>query len=204
MIVPVAGTNRWTLPEALTNEQQTLLIGLALSDTHSPAELSDSPDNRTLGIGVRGIALHREAAAACPVGVTLRISGDAGDRGMLQTGWHKPEPWGCWSCMAEASILLRFDSPLQGAYAVEMDLAPPLLDPAVTLSVNETRLDTISAVDGNNEWLLPQSCSDGRTQLLLHLIIPRPVRPAEIIDSKDDRILGVGIRSLRLRAVAAA
>ena len=201
MIVPVAGGNRWSLPEVLTNEQQTLLIGLEMSDTHRPAEISDSPDHRTLGIGVRRIALHREAPAVCPIGTKLRISSDAGDRGMLQAGWHKPEPWGCWSSATDATILLRFETPLQGDHAIELDLAPPLLDAAVTLAVNDTRLDTVSAVDGANEWLLPDSSTDGQQQLLLHLLVPRPVRPMEITDSQDDRILGVGVRSLRLRAV---
>ena len=201
IIVPVSGTNRWSLPETLTDEQQTLLIGLEVSDTHCPSEITDSPDKRIMGAGVRQVVLRREAAALCPIGSLVEISGDVADRGMLLAGWYKPEPWGCWSADPAASMLLRFDAPLSGGYVLEFDMAPPLLDPSVTLSIGDTVLETISAVDGPNEWTLPQSCTDGKTELVVCLLVARPARPTDVADSNDDRILGVGVRSIRFRPV---
>ncbi len=54
-------------------------------------------------------------------------------------------------------------------------------------------------VEGINEWILPQLCTDGHTDLTRHLLVPRPARPVDTKDSKDDRILGVGVRTVRLR-----
>ncbi|MEA2767990.1 MAG: hypothetical protein QOD93_952 [Acetobacteraceae bacterium] len=201
MIVPVRGINRWSLPERLTDEQQTLLIGLEVSDTFRPADVSDSPDDRVMGVGVRTVALHRDAPAACPIGAVVRVSNDQGDRGILSAGWHQPEPWGCWSSGSDAAMLLRFDAPLRGAYVLEFGLTPPLLDPSVTLSVNDTVLGTLSVVDGLNEWPLPQDCTDGKTVLNVHLLVASPTRPTDVKASNDDRVLGIGVRNFRLRAV---
>jgi hypothetical protein len=197
-VVPVSGVNRWDLPEGLIDGQQALLIGLQVPDTFRP---DDADDDRVLGIGLRRVALHREAAAICPVGILVPISGDDGDRGMLTAGWHSPEPWGCWSSAVDASLLLRFVTPLQGAFALELDMLPPLLDPLITLSVNKTMMEPLVVVEGINEWLLPQGVTNGQTELAVHLIVPRPIRPKDVADSPDERILGVGVRSLRLRAL---
>jgi hypothetical protein len=96
-------------------------------------------------------------------------------------------------------MLLRFDAALDGAYALEFEMMPPLLDLSVTLSVNDTVLETIFAMDGPNEWALPRSCTDGQTQLIIHLLVARPARPIDVMDSTDERMLGVGISSFRLR-----
>jgi hypothetical protein len=200
-LVPVAGTNRWNLPPAATDDQHVLLIGLHVSHTFSPAAVSGSPDTRTMGAGVRRLALHRAAPAACPIGIPVRISSDVADRGMLLTGWHSLEPWGCWTSGPDASMLLRFERPLRGGYALEVELAPPLLDLSVTLAVNGTELNTIFALDGPNEWSLPASCTDGQTELILRFLVPRPARPIDVTGARDDRVLGVGVRNVMIRAV---
>jgi hypothetical protein len=199
-IVPVSGGNDFSLPQRLTSGQRQLLIALHVSDTFCPADISGSTDDRTLGVGVSWVMLHHEAAASFPIGQFVRISSDVGDHGMLVAGWYKPESWGCWSSGSNASMLLRFDAPLRGPYVFEIDMMPPLLDGFVSLSVNGTIVDTLAVVDGPNEWVLPVSCTDGLTELTVHLLVARPVRPMDVMDSKDDRVLGVGIRSLRLRA----
>jgi hypothetical protein len=201
-MMPAAGRNDWLLPERLTAGQRVLLIGLHVSATFCPAELSGSADDRTLGIGVRWIMLHREAAATCPIGEVVRISSETGDRGMLVAGWHKPEPWGCWSAGADGSIQLRFDTKLTGSYVFEADMMPPLLNDRVVLSVNGTILTPVLVVDGPNEWVLPRSCTDGYSGLKIHLLVALPVRPMDVIDSTDGRILGIGLRSFRVREVA--
>ena len=202
MTIPTAGTNRWSLPPAATDDQQTLLLGLAVSETFCPAEISDSSDRRTMGVGVRQLVLHREAAAVCPIGPVIRVSSDAGDRGMLLEGWHNPEPWGCWTAGPDASILLRFDRPLQGVFALAFELTPPLVDLSVGLAVNDTVLDTVLAVDGPNEWVLPEDCTNGQTELTVHLLVARPARPIDVTGSNDERLLGVGVRSLQIRREA--
>jgi hypothetical protein len=197
-IVPRNGVNSWSLPERLTGGQRDLAIGLHVSGTFTPADIQASTDNRVLGVGVRSLVLQREAAA-CPIGALVRISSDLGDRGMLADGWHKPEPWGCWSSGPDAAVLLRFAAPLDGPYAIEFDMMAPLLNGPVILSVNGEVLNPLTVSDGPNEWVLPRRRTDGQTVLAVHLMVALPVRPMDVLDSKDDRILGVGIRSLRIR-----
>jgi hypothetical protein len=201
MTVPVNGVNRWSLPEGLIDDQRMLLIGLQVSDTFCPADVMGSTDKRTLGAGVRRLVLRREAPAPCPMDTPVRTSREASDRGMLLSGWHSPEPWGCWTSGSEASMLLRFDAPLRDAYVLQFDLTPPLVDRSVTLSVNDIVLDTLLVAEGPNEWILPRDCTDGRTELVVALLVARPVRPMDVSDSRDDRILGVGVRNFRIRTV---
>lgn len=198
-IEPVSGINCWALPESLIDGQQILLIRVEVADTFPPVEITDPPDSRIMGMGVRRVALHREAPALFPIGALVRISSDAGDRGILLDGWYKPESWGCWSSGSAALMLLRLEVPLKGAYALEIDLMPPLLDASVTLSVNDTALESLPVVEGINEWILPERCTDGHTNLSVHLLVPQPARSA---DAKDDRVLGVGVRSVRLRTLS--
>lgn len=203
-VVPVSGGNVWSLPESLTDGQQALLIGLHVADMVCPAELGTSSDSRVLGVGVRWVALHQAGGAICPIGTVVRISSDPGGSGMLLDGWHPPEPWGCWSSGSEASMLLRFDAPLRGAYRLEVEMVPPLLDLSVTLSIDDTVLDTLFVSNEPSEWVLPRCCTDGRNEMIVHLLVPRPARPKDVMDSRDDRILGVGIRSFRLLALGEA
>ncbi|HEX4366436.1 MAG TPA: hypothetical protein VH023_06385, partial [Rhodopila sp.] len=140
--------------------------------------------------------------APCPIGSLVRISGDLGDNGMLRNGWHKPEAWGCWSSGPDGALRLWFDAPLRGPHAIEFDMMAPLLNGPVILSVNGEAMVPLAVTDGPNEWLLPTRRTDGQTELDLHLLVALPVRPIDVRDSKDDRILGVGIRSLRIRALS--
>ena len=197
-IVPQSGANSWVLPEQLTGKQREMLIALHVSETFTPADIHASADQRTLGVGVRSLVLHRQAAS-CPIGTLVRISSDLGDSGLLKDGWHKPEPWGCWSSGHDAAVLLRFDAPLHGPHAITLDVSPPVLAGPVVLSVNGETMDPLAVMDGLNEWLLPRHLTDGRAVVDLHLLVALPVRPIDVRDSKDDRVLGVGIRSLHIR-----
>ncbi|HEY4171388.1 MAG TPA: hypothetical protein VGM42_00055, partial [Rhodopila sp.] len=197
-IVPRGGANTWTLPMRLTQGQRDLLIALHTSETFTPAAIGASTDLRTLGIGVRSLVLNRQAAA-CPIGTLVRISSDLGDSGVLGDGWHKPEPWGCWSSGPDAAVLLRFEAPLLGPHAIEFDMMAPLLDDPVILSVNGEAMEPLAVADGPNAWSLPTHCTDGQAELDLHLLVAQPARPIDVLDSGDDRILGIAVRSLRIR-----
>ncbi len=201
-VVPVSGSNNWSLPERLTDGQAVLLIGLHVSQLFRPTELGGSSDSRTLGVGVRWIALHPAGAPVCPIDSVVRVSSDPGGTGMLLDGWHPPEPWGCWSSGAEATMSLRFAAPLRGDYRLELALMPPLLDLSVTLAIDGRVIDTLFVSNEPSEWVLPRSCTEDRTEITVGLLVPRPARPTDVIDSSDDRILGVGIKSFRLRALA--
>jgi hypothetical protein len=196
-VMPVAGRNAWVLPDGCLDGRQDVSIELRVSSTVRPAQQNGSVDNRTLGIGVRSVGLHREAASVCPIGSVVRISSALGDSGMLLDGWHKPERWGCWSSGRSASMRLQFDKPLRGSFGIEVNMMPPLRDGDVLMEVNGVVLGASRVREGANEWSLPLSCTDGQNVLDLRFIVEDPVRPMDVVKgSVDDRIIGVGIKSL--------
>nr|WP_294546498.1 glycosyltransferase [uncultured Rhodopila sp.] len=195
------GIAAWQLPAACTDGQRELVIGLEVADTFRPADIVQTADDRTLGIGVRSVALNRETAAIFPVGETVAVSSRAGDNGLLLEGWHPLEPWGCWTADADATMRLPLQVPLEGDFAFRINLVPPLLDTAVSLVVNGTALEPLDVVDGPNQWRLPRACTEGQAALSIVVHVDHPARPADIMQSKDDRLLGVGVRSLSLVAV---
>jgi hypothetical protein len=189
------GTVAWRLPAACTDGRRELAIGVRVADMFRPADFAATADDRTLGIGVRSVTLTRETAAICRIGEIIFVSSRLGDNGMLAEGWHLLEPWGCWTAGTDATIVLPFDKPLEGDFALQMSLVPPLLDTAVILVVNGTALQPLEVVEGPNSWLLPQTCTGGQTALSIVVRVEHPARPADIMQSKDDRLLGVGVRS---------
>lgn len=196
------GSAAWRLPAACTDGQRQLVIGLQVADLFRPADFAETADDRTLGIGVRSVTLKRETAAICPIGETVAVSSRLGNSGMLVEGWHLLEPWGCWTAAADATLTLPFETPLEGEFAFQMNVVPPLQDTAVSLTVNGTALEPLDVVDGLNRWLLPRTCTEGRTELSIVVHVEHPARPADIMQSKDDRLLGVGVRSFSVVSLA--
>ena len=193
-VAAAAGISAWSLPAACTSGQRELPVTLSVSNTFCPADFPGLTDDRRLGIGVRSVTLRREAPASCPVGEMVAVSSRLGDSGMLVEGWHELEPWGCWSAGADALLVLPFEVPLDGDYILTMNLLPPLLDPAVRLTVNGVELVAADVLDGLNEFALPRSCTDGQSTLSIAVQVEQPARPADVKESVDDRLLGVGIR----------
>jgi hypothetical protein len=195
------GTAAWRLPAACTDGRRELVVALQVKDMFRPADFAETADDRTLGIGVRSVMLNRETAAICPVSETVVVSSRVGDNGLLLEGWHTLEPWGCWTAGSDATMTLPFEAPLEGDFAFRINLVPPLLDTAVSLIANGTSLGALDVVDGTNQWLLPRASTDGQTALSIVLHVEHPARPADIMQSKDDRLLGVGVRSFSVVAV---
>lgn len=196
-VAPADGLNCWDIPEEVSRDQSVLVIGLRLSNTFNAAADGPAGDDRILGIGVRAVTVHTVAPTVFPMGQEVSLEGK-NNLGALVAGWHPAEPWGCWSAGSEAALGLRFAEPLSGAYALELKLRPPLLDPTIALVVNGTDLGTTYALDGVNEWALPRVCTEGRTTLDIRIRVERPARPCDIKDSADDRLLGVAVKSFGL------
>lgn len=100
-------------------------------------------------------------------------------------------------------MALEFDDILSGPLVLEIDIAPPLLGQPVTVVVNNTALPPKPVQNGVNLWAIPHECSERRTGLSVELKVPRAVKPSEVKDSKDDRVLGVGIRAIGVHALTA-
>jgi hypothetical protein len=203
-VVPTQGINEWLLPQRCTEDRSELSIGLHVSETFCPSANGLSADDRVLGIGVQSLMLSAAETSLCEVGETIRIASTSGGRGVLRTGWHRPEPWGCWSNQNEATLQLEFEAPLGGVFLLELDLLPPLFLQPVTVAVEDTPLLKRWVRDGINRWDIPRLCTEGQTTLTVRITVEHVARPADVQPSHDDRLLGVGIRSVRLAKSALA
>lgn len=61
-ISPVDGGNQWVLPEIATERMTRLWVTLTVSETRRPADFDASGDERTLGIGLRGLTVSEVAS----------------------------------------------------------------------------------------------------------------------------------------------
>ena len=50
-----------------------------------------------------------------------------------------------------------------------------------------------------NEWVLPRGVTEGQRELRVRFVVERPARPIDVLGgSGDDRVLGVGVKSVRV------
>ena len=66
------------------------------------------------------------------------------------------------------------------------------------MTVNDRVLAAIVPVSGGNQWLLPASILSGKSRVLVTLTVSRTIRPADVDGSGDLRVLGIGLRGVRL------
>jgi hypothetical protein len=199
-IDPVQGSNAWDIPLATTQRRRSVLLTLRVTGTVCPAQASGSADERILGIGVSAVRLRTRQPTLCQVGTRLPINAGSMPREVLLYGWHPLEDWGCWSNSRKASLRLTFAQPLAGTLTLEIDLAARLDETTLTVIVNETTLPPIVPCIGSNTWLLPETVTDGQSEIHVELHTSSTFCPAELNGSADDRILGVGIHSLGVYA----
>lgn len=192
----------WVLPPSCTDGRDELLITLAVPHLFCPATVSGSVDDRDLGAGVRSVLLERQSASTCAVGDLVVMSSRLGNNGMLAEGWHTLETWGCWSAGTEALLILPFTEPLDGTFVLQMNLMPPLQETDVTLVVNDSPCPPVRVIDGLNEWILPAESTDGQSVLTIKVCVAHPARPADVKGGSDDRLLGVGLRTVKLEPAA--
>lgn len=194
-----AGERAWPLPPGLTLGKTELIIELNASPLFSPAESGESADDRWLGVAVRSVGLFPENAIL-RTGQTYRIAAGVDDFGVLVSGWHAVEVWGCWSDGHEATLHLPYPADLAGDLVLELDLTPPLLGGMVTVIVNDITLSPCLLSKGWNAWRLPPDCLAGSPGLTVRIQVPQPVRPIDIEPSEDDRVLGIGLSGFRVRS----
>jgi hypothetical protein len=122
----------------------------------------------------------------------------AAANGMLLSGWHEMEDWGCWSGGRTATLELTIAAPAKGRVLLELDIAPSPVRPMLTLTVNGHELAAITPVNGGNQWLLPIDATSERSRFWITLVVSETVRPADTDPSADGRTLGVGLRGMSL------
>nr|WP_294507573.1 glycosyltransferase [uncultured Rhodopila sp.] len=197
-VQPGQGVIGWDLPPGLTAGKNRLIVTLRVAETVCAARTGTSPDDRIIGIGVSAVRLVSRQAHPCDPGRYIPIRSDAMPRNLLLAGWHPAEEWGCWSNGNTASFQLTFARPLRGSHRLELNLMPSPAGGTLTLSVNDRPLPPVSVSDGTNRWILPPEVTAGQTRLLIVLSVSVTFCPKAAGTAADDRILGVGLRGIKL------
>ena len=197
-LLPVNGINSWTLPADLPGGAVELRIDLLVSETVTPAEISNNADDRTLGIGLRALRVLKLDPQPARLDEMISLGADSVDPRMMSTGWHMPESWGCWTNGTDATMHLMFEKPLTGSFRLELDLVPPPTMMPVTVRLNDHVLPSRIADNGRNAWVLPRAVTQGVVALLVHLNVEDTFSPAQSEGSRDDRTLGIGVKAIGL------
>lgn len=143
-----------------------------------------------------------------PLGRTLHFDRQRVAREQLGEGWSSPEDWGVWSDEGRAVLALVLAEPV-GDAILRLELEARLLvvagepsPPTLEVRANGASLGRWAPGDGSFHalvWDLPRSLvpDSGRLELVFRVT---PVRsPAGLGLGSDQRTLGVGLRTVRVR-----
>ena len=128
---------------------------------------------------------------------------------IVGTGWHHAEQEGRWTGPARVSSLVLPPLP-QGAYAVEFTTigeASPGLADGLRLYVNDLECALACQKQQykrvfSGSFILAEECA--APFLTLDLIAPKTVRPSELRDSRDSRLLGIKVSHISIFPEAAS
>jgi hypothetical protein len=128
------------------------------------------------------------------------------------SGFSLPEDWGRWTLGAEASVVLMLEDSISCDLILELEILSLLHDtlrPACAISVllnGASVLQVHETRRGINRYVahIPQGLSAGAVVLVLGFAVASPARPMDVGLGADDRLLGLGLVTLRISAAAAA
>lgn len=124
----------------------------------------------------------------------------------LLRGWSTIEPWGVWSQGGLAQLVLR-SGEAAGAYEaiLRMHAYVPAEDPLrrVRVSVNGRELENLefSPGEGERELKFNFRIEPGEEYINLGFKILNPVSPAMLGRGGDGRMLGVGLKGIKLKRI---
>jgi SAM-dependent methyltransferase len=121
------------------------------------------------------------------------------------TGWSHPEPWGRWTDGDYSEILLPLSHPFDTAAVLTVEARAYLNTTHRTFRVQieceDERIGTWlvdTAPPVERTVTIPAMALKGKTCVRLVFRIEHPCSPAESGESADPRLLGLGVRRLRL------
>jgi hypothetical protein len=123
---------------------------------------------------------------------------------LLLAGWQPfAEDWGVWSDGNTASLIIP--KPTEHSSALELNLRAFIAGPNPTLPI-EVKINgdqihrfILESVD-NNRLVLPLTNSDqSKPFTLLEFVISRPQKPSDLGMGTDNRLLGIGLKSIEYR-----
>jgi uncharacterized protein DUF7024 len=118
-------------------------------------------------------------------------------------GWSHPERWGMWSDGKQASLGIRLPEQLpdQLLLIVRFNIAIGVVgQQAIDLVVNGQKIAHWIFHDREQQvrQVISRSIATLRQPMRVSFVIDHPVAPASLSSSSDERLLGVGLRELRI------
>ena len=131
-------------------------------------------------------------------GTQFLMSGCAEDHKVLIAGWHAAEDWGRWTDGPTASALITLAVPAIEPLTLEIDLMESADRGTLSVAIDDTVL--LANPPGNKPtlWHIPPDITSGKSSFRVSLHVSKAFIPAEIGNSPDKRVLGVGVRKICL------
>jgi glycosyltransferase involved in cell wall biosynthesis len=123
----------------------------------------------------------------------------------LRGGWSIEESWGRWTLGHRADLRIPIERPFEGPALLVVEAGAYVRPehPALHVRVSCNRealgawaIETAAPVE--HVMPIPASALEGRRELLLAFSIDNPAAPVEFGEFSDQRLLGMGFRSLRI------
>jgi len=126
----------------------------------------------------------------------------------INGGWYPAEPWGRWTFLSVAALWLALPEHTEGDLTLDISghayVLPNHPQQTITVSVNGRTLGdlhyTVQANQATRQFRIPAAlvaASHGRLLILLHMA--DATSPQLLMESRDDRVLGLGATEMRIR-----
>jgi Glycosyl transferase family 2/Methyltransferase domain len=140
-------------------------------------------------------------------GATIRFETGQNGGEYIRGGWSIDEPWGRWTLGHRADLRIPLERPFEGPALLTVEAGAfvrpehPVLHVRVACNREPLGAWTIESADPVEHAMpIPASALEGRRELLLAFSIDNPAAPVEFDEFGDQRLLGMGFRSLRITA----
>lgn len=152
---------------------------------------------------------QNEIVADYHIGEIIDFSQFGNGRLYAILGWSGPEPWGRWSINGGATIQMRLANPSSQALELELVMGAFVNKShrcqEVSILVNKKKIAQKPLCFGKGgerpssyKFVLPRELLRVDGKVTIRLDTPNSISPKALGISSDDRVIGVGIRSVKL------
>jgi hypothetical protein len=196
----------FTIPRlAIVLYAPALLITLDIRKPERPSNVTDSPDRRLLGLFLERIQFGYPTRDD-PFAAGMEFFDDS-NSDLLSQGWSTPDPQGRWTDGRRATIILQWPETEAADIGISLEgrLFPKALLGRQRLKIIANGRQARSTIEhiASGRVLFRLAARPARfdkhAKIRLDLIIRRPISPASLGVSADDRQLGFMLQRLTLK-----